>query len=349
MTVPVFALRYDVSPTIGLGHLRRAFALSEELRHRGIRHFHAITPEGLKVLEAEGFSAPDTIVVDRPGAGWIAENGAITHVLTDICRAGNSDAAAREIGSLAKTSAVVGVIDSMPPDHYAGTDTLPPDLLFTPYLNADRFHSAPNARRWCHGPRFAVLSKDYAAIDAEGGWDAGRVLVTCGGSDPDGLSVRIAGELAKADIPADIVIGPLFSDTVRGELTRLAAEHPNWALHHAPKSLARLIGGAAFVVGRLGLTRYEAAALGRSGLYLSAGSSYRAYLEGFEAAGLARIYFDGDPEGTTRFLSDIAALKDPAIRETLFRPNRTAMQVVDGNGAANMIEEMLNQHREACG
>ncbi|MFV2053239.1 hypothetical protein [Aliiroseovarius sp. YM-037] len=347
MTTPVFALRYDVSPAIGLGHLRRAFALSEELHHRGIRHLHAVTPEGANVLEAEGFSTPDTIVVDGQRADWINANSSITHVLTDICRAGNGEAAAQEIGNLSKSPAVVGVIDSMPPDHYAGTDTPSPDLLFTPYLNADRFHSTPNAANWRHGPKYAVISREYAAIDSGNGWTAGRVLVTCGGADPDELSVKIAQQLAQADIPADIVVGPLFSATIRDDLTTLAAENPNWALHHAPKSLAHLIGGAAFVVGRLGLTRYEAAALGRSGLYLSAGTAYRAYLEGFEAAGLARIFFDGDTNGTERFLAEIAALKDPATRKSLFRPNRAAMQVVDGNGAANMIEEMLNQDRNA--
>ena len=229
-------------------------------------------------------------------------------------------AAALEIGTLSKSPAVVGVIDSMPPDHYAGTDTPPPDLLFTPYLNADRFHSTPNAAKWCYGPKFSVISREYAAIDPSDGWDAGRVLVTCGGADPDGLSVKIAQQLAQADIPADIVVGPLFSATIRDELTTLAAENPNWALHHAPNSLAHLIGGAAFVVGRLGLTRYEAAALGRSGLYLSAGTAYRAYLEGFEAAGLARIFFDGDTDGTDRFLAEIAALKGPSNPRVPFPP-----------------------------
>lgn len=94
----------------------------------------------------------------------------------------------------------------------------------------------------------------------------------------------------------------------------------------------------------MGLTRYEAAALGRGGIWLQPTADYRAYLQGFEAAGLARVFHGTDPGGKAAFLDAVATLAQSVAAghdalATAFPPD--AFATVAADGARRVAKEVL--------
>ncbi|MCT8161323.1 hypothetical protein [Pseudoruegeria sp. SHC-113] len=336
MAEPCIALRYDAWPEIGLGHLRRAYALARECAARGITVLHVVPAQSRALLLRDGI--PENTILDA-GSDWLSP--AITHVITDINWHGNGAGASEEVAHLTAQGATVAMIDCIPPDEYRDQPS-PPALIITPYLNARAlFPKPPNAPRWETGARFTILSPDYSTLRAAPPAKTERLLITCGGSDPDAFSLATVDALLPSGLPLDVVIGPLFSEDIRAGLSARAQANPQIALHDAPATLAPLIAQAGLVVGRVGLVRYEAACLGTYGIYLAAGEAYAEYFTRFTARGFAEIYQDGQAGGRAAYLDRLQALADPATRAPLLARNAEAMKAVDGNGAVNVIDLVL--------
>lgn len=336
MVKPCIALRFDAWPEIGLGHLRRAYALARECAARGIDVRYVVPAQSRALLRRDGIAETD--VLDA-GADWLSPD--ITHVITDINWHGNGDGASHEVAQLAARGATVAMIDCIPPDEYRDQAT-PPALIITPYLNARAlFAKPPNAPIWETGARYTILSPDYGTLRSDPPAKSNRLLITCGGSDPDAFSLETVDALLPSGLPLDVVVGPLFSESIRAGLSERAGANPQITLHDAPPTLAPLIAQAGLVVGRVGLIRYEAACLGTYGIYLAAGEAYADYFTRFTARGFAEIYQDGQNGGRPAYLERLLALADPATRAPLLARNADAMKAVDGNGAANVIDLVL--------
>ncbi|WP_226781960.1 hypothetical protein [Oceaniglobus trochenteri] len=343
MAEPLIALRGDASRAIGMGHVERLRDLGRVLAERGVDHVHVCDAETRAILQGRGVPAGRIRPVEE---GWLAAM-APSHVITDLQWSGNAEHAAREIAALTASGCPVTVIDSMPPDHFVTPPgAVPPACVVTPYLGAETLRPPPRCLDWAVGAGFAVIDASYRAARARIAPPLPRrVLVSCGGSDPTGLSVRVARRLAPTRLDIDLVMGPLYAEGIRTDLHRIAADHPNLRLLGPQPGLAALVESCGLVVGRIGLLRYQAAVLGRSGLYLFEGSQYRAYLENFARAGLAEVFFADPPAGDEPFLDRLSALGDPGVQDALFTLNTAAMDAVHGNGAANVVDRVLKQRR----
>ncbi|SLN57603.1 hypothetical protein PSA7680_03021 [Pseudoruegeria aquimaris] len=344
MADPCIALRYDAWPEIGLGHLRRAYALAQECAARGIPVRHVVPERSRALLERDGIPAGS--ILDA-GTDWLSQAPDVTHVVTDINWHGNGLGASKEVARLAAAGVPVAMIDCVPPDEYVDQPS-PPALIITPYLNARRLRAAPpNAAHWEAGARYTILSPDYAELRGRALPKTERILVSCGGSDPDGFSLATVDALLGSGLPLDVVVGPLFAEGIRAGLADRAAQHSRIRLHDAPATLAPLIAQAGLIVGRVGLIRYEAACLGTYGIYLAAGPAYADYFEQFTARGFAEIYQDGRNGGRAAYLARLPALASPETRAPLLRRNTAAMAAVDGTGAANVIDMVLTLTQDA--
>lgn len=311
---PQIGLWAEAGPQIGLGHVQRMLALAEALRSEGVHPVFLSSGVTQAALVARGLPA-----VDLRAPGDIVGLGAL---VVDTLWPGNAAATAVQVAGLAHTGLPVAVIDSMPPDHFVADPAgPPPDLVITPYLGAEALRTPPAARRWLAGARYAILGAEYARLRAAAPVpEKPRLLVACGGADPEGLAPAIVAHLEARGWPqgpagalgVDVVIGPLFRAEHVARLHAAAAARPALRLHTAPPGLAPLIAQASLVVGRMGLIRYEAAALCRGGVWLQPSEDYRAYLRGFEVAGLAQVFHAADPGGTAKFLDAVATLADRA-------------------------------------
>ncbi len=340
-------LRVDASRAIGMGHLMRMRDLAAEFAARGATCSYACRLESHSVLRAQGIPAASIITV-ADGSNWTAPSGT-THIVTDIMWSGNAFSAAREVSALTATGLPVTVIDSMPPDHFVTPDSaIPPACVVTPYLGAQHLRPPPRTPDWAAGADFAVMDPAYTAARARIAPPLPhRILVFCGGADPTGLSQRVAARLAPTGAAIDLVLGPLYPPDLRTALTRLANDHLNLTLHGPQSGLSGLIECCGLVVGRIGLLRYQAAMLGRTGIYLFEGPEYRVYLENFDRSGLAEVYFSDPPTGDGPFLERLSSLSDPKIRDALFALNSPAMAAVHGQGAANVVDRVLAQDRRS--
>lgn len=303
---------------VGLGHLHRCLALAEAM-------------PGARVLKG---AFPD----------WSDELAEGAVVVLDTLHHGNAAATMANVAALHGAGARVAVIDSMPPDHYPAdaVGAALPDWLITPYLSADRMRPPPQAGQWLHGPRYAILPAAFAKARVElSARPTGRLLVTCGGVDPDGLSPRIAEVCAAGRHPVDIVIGPQFRAQDIAALEALAEAVPGLRLHRNLQSLLPFYLSAQAVIGRPGLIRYEAAALGRRGIYLWEGERYRTYFEAFRDTGVAEVYLS--PGEETAFFDRVSqiAQSDPSALPPV--PHLAALKMVDAEGAARIARALLQE------
>jgi len=337
------ALRHDSSSRIGLGHARRARSLAVAFGKCGLSVVHLVSGAARDGLVAEGIAAETIRCTDGTNLAELAAELRFGAIVFDTLWRGNAESTVREVMSLRRTPLVRVVIDSMPPDHYPiDIPAATPELLVTPYLGAARLRPAAPAERWLAGAAYAVLGPEFERAPVRPAHELGpRVMLSCGGSDEDGLSRAAASALASTGVALDVVIGPLFDARTRTALERLAAEHDAVRLHRAPASLASLIARASLVVGRPGLLRYEAAALGRAAIYLARGREYREYYEGFASAGLAELYFEADRDGRARFLQRLSHIDAEAAPSIL--AGAAASRHIDVNGAARVVEEILKR------
>jgi spore coat polysaccharide biosynthesis predicted glycosyltransferase SpsG len=292
-------------------------------------------------------ASTDEPVILRRTSNLQLESGLpeLSHVVLDTLWHGNAQGTVREAGEWrSRCDVAVVVIDSMPPDNFIPTEQWPvPDLIVTPYLNAERFREPPGNCRWLQGAQYALLDTAYhSARVVDPASDACGILISCGGSDPDRLSQRLLQIMAAGQQPVDVVVGPLFDSTLIQELQTICRARPHLKLHYQPQSLASLIAGSQLVVGRPGLLRYEAAALGRPALYLARGEDYRNYYEGFQEAGLAEFYFESDADGEQNFLHRAQALSEYATSVDSWRLNDVAHTAVDALGAQRVLKHILD-------
>jgi spore coat polysaccharide biosynthesis predicted glycosyltransferase SpsG len=321
-------------------------ALAEALRAEGAHPVFLASAETQAALAARGVAAGD---LRAPGA-----LAGLRAVVADTLWPGNAAATAARVAEIARAGLPVAVIDSMPPDHFVADPAgPPPDLVITPYLGAEALRDAPAARRWLAGAGYAILGAEYARLRVAATMpDSPRLLVACGGADPGGLAPAIVAHLGARGWPrgpggalgVDVVIGPLFRAADVARLRDAARSQPALRLHTAPPGLAPLIAQASLVVGRMGLIRYEAAALARGGVWLQPSDDYRAYLRGFEQAGLARVFHGTDPGGTAAFLELAAGLAARAAAghdalEPVFP--RQAFARVAADGARRVAQQLV--------
>jgi len=338
-------LRFVATADTGLGHATRSLALSQHLPGSSL----VVDPETAATLEHLWPALPPIIPLSStaaPGA-WLDQVDGPAHVILDTQFTGNAGATAKEVAALKQRGCLVTVIDSMPPDHFETVGGYAPDILVTPYLGAGDMRPTPDADQWLRGARFAILSPTLVTARTKSQFpDTPSILVTCGGSDPGGLSALIVERLRNANAAIHVVVGPLFSDALRRSLKALAHANDTVVLHEGGSSLVGLYQRASLVVGRAGLTRYEAACLGRNGIYLAEGSDYAEYFDGFTRSGIAEIFIAGRDSGMEAFLQRLDSLNDPAVLASVARPNMKAFDTVDGRGVDRVAEAILHCNAE---
>ena len=163
----------------------------------------------------------------------------------------------------------------------------------------------PAEARLLLGPDNLILNHELASVDRTrslGGEPS--VLVSFGGSDPTGLTLKVLAALkSMGPFPArfDVVTGPGHPEPDAVEV--LAAQLGNVSVHRSPKSLVDLYSGCAMMICAGGRMLYEAQSL--SIPCLAVGSTE------FEGRVIAAF------KGRSGLLAGLAQWNEPQFREGL--------------------------------
>jgi UDP-2,4-diacetamido-2,4,6-trideoxy-beta-L-altropyranose hydrolase len=289
MTDASFVLRVDAGAQVGYGHAGRCLALWEQLRERCVV---AVT------------DAAAAAFVRRWGARVASADARAEVTIVDRCLA----ATVEEVDSLRGAGAAVCLIDD------AGPARALADALVDPPTRPDRWPDAPGTR--LGGFEHALVREDIRAAAGHGLADVG-VLVSMGGTDPNGLTVPLCTALDAAGVPTMAVLGPGY-DGARPP-GRVLDDRALW-----PRALA----GADLVITGFGHTLLEAAHLGVPAVAVPYNERDAREAAAFSAHGTMAPAAPDDAVATVRGLLDSQRLR---------QMRRTGPALVDGRGAERVV------------
>ena len=350
MSVSV-AIRFDVSSTIGSGHLRRSIVFGKILNQRNIKHCF--------VTEKSSIDAAITLGVPKHAllgfdievgeSDWTKKLPDLDIVIVDFCHQEHrsSDLTVESIQNSSKAS--ITVIDSMPPHHYLGSSNSVVSYVITPYLDAQHLRTEPQCTNWITGVQYSILEESYSLIHKQMKLDELRsgnfILLCCGGSDPNRNTEYILRKFAdepNLQVEVKVVVGQLISTSRVKVLKKLAAKHPrNISLIFDCHNISKLIAECGVVIGSVGLIRYEAACLGKPSYLIQNTPNYQNYLRNFHNKGLGNIYFLQNERERIAFEAKVQSLCTVEGLAEINKPNQIGFDFVDGCGAQKIVDLLL--------
>lgn len=346
------AIRFDVSQSIGAGHLRRAITLGDELVKRHIPHLF-VTPND-SCTSAIALGVPKNQLVGfEPNFGevnWIEQISELTHVITDICHHEQPSTESTIQQILQSKRLSVAVVDSMPPYHFQGDETTTPSIVVTPYHDAEKLREAPYCKQWLTGVQYALLDSNYSTLRQSLGRNLSvtrdYILICCGNSDPNQISEYILSVLLQNKDPkinVKIVIGNLFEENRVNYFKKIAKQSQNnISLAFNQNNIAELICNCGVLIGLVGLIRYESACLGKPSFLVQDHRSFEPYLRNFHKSGLGKIFFVENQIEQNDFESIVKVLGTVDGFARMSKPNVDAFDQVDGLGGKRFLDAFLN-------
>jgi spore coat polysaccharide biosynthesis protein SpsF len=165
------------------------------------------------------------------------------------------------------------------------------------------------------------------------------LLVTMGGSDPTGMTLRAARALAALDpvFRARFVIGPGFEN--REKTARaIVALKSNFETIEGADSLTTEYASADLALAAFGVTAYELAAFGVPALYLCASEDHALSASAFELAGMGVPLGLADEAEDKAIAKAVWALLADAERRREMRS--AGLMTIDGGAAARIASEL---------
>jgi spore coat polysaccharide biosynthesis protein SpsF len=321
----------DAGPAFGLGHVSRILALAEALAERGAGCRFALAPDPTALAWLAAARMPPPLRLAEPALAHVlaAARGARA-VVVDV----KHPLTAREGRALGGSCPLV-VVDNAGPGAEAA------DLVVAPFGTAP----AGAAARWLTGPEHVPLRRAVRAAAAGGrAREAGAapvVVVSMGASDPGGLTVPAVEALGRAraagvGLEARVVASPLMPawGALGALLDRLGMPPPCLA---DPANMPAALAAADLAVLAMGVTVYEAMALGLPAIVLCRTSGDAEHARALEARGA--VVSLGPHWTEERIAQAVAALAGAPERRAAMA--HTGRALVDGRGAERVAKRLL--------
>jgi spore coat polysaccharide biosynthesis protein SpsF len=328
-------IRCDASPAIGLGHVVRCLALACELKNtHGWEVVFAMREEplGIGMVRQAGFP-----VVEAPPDGgfdyreWMAgavEAAAADAIVLDV----RDELTLEDVRAIRlRTRTHVAVIDD------ASDKRLAADDVFYPPVPKARSLSWPGFTGRVHtGWEWALLRPVFAAEPHRVHREPPTVLVSMGGSDPAGLTIKAVRALALIDRPIEcaVLLGGGFAHDA--SLAAALDGFPHRCLTVRDGDVRAQMVAADLAVLSFGVTAYEAAACALPAVHLCLTDEHARSSSAFVEAGLAVSLGLAEAVPEARVAEVVDELLADA--ERCRRMGERARRLVDGKGAARVAE-----------
>ena len=344
MTRPHLLVRADASSEIGIGHVMRCLALAQAWGDREGEVTFACRelPESLlprlyrERIDVTTVEAERGSVEDACRTAGLAAALASSAVVLD----GYSFGAAYQQVVRSTGSCLVVV------DDYGQIGSYEADIILDQNLGSEPgpYEGRDPNSLLLLGADYALLRRDVVQSRRPRDFraTADKVLVTCGGADPAGLTSRLLeslGRLKETLLDIRVVLGPATGG-VPGNL-------PNGIPHRvevlqAQESLAPLMSWADLAVAAAGSTVWELAYLGLPSLLISVAPNQRPAAAQLQRAGFAVDLGEvSDSELGERLLEAVRELIRDAGRRSAM--SGAGERVVDGRGAARLTEAIFQR------
>jgi spore coat polysaccharide biosynthesis predicted glycosyltransferase SpsG len=330
---PRILFRADGSAAIGMGHVYRSLAIADALRETSQADvaflMGADHTEGIQTVSRRGY--PVRVVGEARPEAYLdhIRDFAPAILINDLPSL--EDAYLRALSHLGATT--VNLVDTL--------DDLERTEHYTQVIVSVMNEERETPEGFYGGPEYAILRSHFQGKPKSVREKPRLVLLTFGGSDPQGLTLKAARALQglPAEVEALAVAGPAFS--YRAEYEALAAELPRRIplINEAGGHIADLMLEADVVVCSGGMSVYEIAALGTPGIVLGQNMREEKRMREFARNGTLEYLGLGTEVAEDTLRAAVTALlADVGRRREMSRRGRA---LVDGMGAARAAELVL--------
>jgi UDP-2,4-diacetamido-2,4,6-trideoxy-beta-L-altropyranose hydrolase len=336
MSGPSILIVVDAGPTVGGGHVMRSLTLAGALQAQGATCRFVIPPAAEAIFAA---FAPDA---ERLAAASNAPGDLAATVRPHSFDAVIFDHYGLSEGdhrSLAQGKPTLAIDDLA--DRPLGADLV---LDSGPARRAEDYDGLiPEGARLLLGPQYAPVRPEFAALRetalAWRGEPVGRVLVSLGLTDVDGITGRVVERLRPkvSDVGIDIVLGADAPSLA--SLTKIARRDTRIALHIDSLRMAQLTAEADFAIGAAGSSTWERCTLGLPTLMLVLAENQRAAAQTLAEREAALMVDVGAADFEAQF--DRALMRiatDANLRRQLAS---ASAELCDGQGAPRVAETFL--------
>ena len=322
-------IRCDGGGRFGYGHVKRMVSLARALRDReGIGSVFALNgaEDAFEPIFRAGFAAH---LLGAQTLDSLIETHSPDLLLLD-CR---EDPSRYELSKLASRVRLTAVVDDASERRLAADFAYYPPVPQAETLDWSGSHCEPRI-----GWEWSLLGSNQAAPPRP---QTGRptLLVTMGGSDPFGLTLRSARALAKLDpvFRARFVIGPGVEN--RSAVARqIVALRSNFETIEGADDLATEFARADLALAAFGVTAYELAAFGVPSLYLCLSPDHALSASAFEHAGIGASLGVVESVTDEAIASSVSALLNDASRRREMRA--AGLMTIDGGGPARIASDL---------
>lgn len=286
-------IRCDGSPEIGLGHIVRCLALADELHDiHNCRITFAIRtgPLGIQMVQERGYKVLTSQKTDRSFdyREWLnecAKKVDARAIVFDV-RDGLTRAVVKE---LRDEGILIVTIDD--PEE----KRLEADMAFYPPVPQVKRMDWTGFTGELHvGWEWVILRKEfsttpYSLLPAPSSvLQAPKVLVTMGGSDPQGMTLKAvkALEMLNEDFEAVVVLGAGFQHKKQLNNLLSACKH-RFDVRENVQNMAELMSQSDLAVASFGVTAYELAAMEVPAIYLCLTEDHSESASAFVEEGMA--------------------------------------------------------------
>lgn len=337
--------RCDGDARLGLGHVVRCLALADELRDSqscGVTFAMASGPVGFDLVRRANYPVEEK--GHLPEEAWL--EAVIRELQPDalVLDTRSEQLSGGRVEEWRSNGLVIITIDDPSERRLAA------DLAFYPPV--------PQVRKldWTGftgqlyvGWEWVVLRREFAQRPPRVPRRRPTVLVTMGGSDPAGLTLKAveARDLLDDDFNTVIVLGPGFS--YKPALERVLAEGRCCGMEvlEDVQDMSRVMAQADLAVTSFGVTAYELAAMGVPAIYLCLTEDHAASASALVEAGMGiclGLYTSIHPSDLAEAVQDLLHNEPKRLKMA-----ERARQLVDGKGVERIASVIMRRLKDTCG